>query len=64
MGSLAGKKSFVPTAIGSNQDSTAEAAPGRMSFTSTVPASVPSVFHSSRPTVPSLAQKKTWRPSA
>ena len=29
-----------------------------MSFTITVPASVPSLFHSSRPCTPSLAAKK------
>jgi hypothetical protein len=31
------------------------AAPGRTSFTSTVPASVPSLFHSSKPCAPSSA---------
>ena len=34
-------------------------APGLMSLTMTVPASVPSLFHSSRPWVPSLAVKNS-----
>ena len=35
------------------------AAPGLMSFTSTVPASVPSLFHSSLPLLPSSAEKNS-----
>ena len=39
------------------------AAPGAMSFTMTVPLREPSVFHSSVPCVPSLAEKKKVLPS-
>ena len=37
--------------------------PGRMSFTSTVPADVPSLFHGSRPLVGSLAVKYSVPPA-
>ena len=37
--------------------------PGLMSLTSTVPAAVPSLFHSSAPAVPSVALKKTAPPT-
>src|SRR5687768_12972723 len=37
---------------------------GLMFLTRTVPASVPSDFHSSRPRVPSLAEKNTMSPRA
>ncbi len=37
---------------------------GLMSLTCTVPASVPSDFHSSEPETPSSAEKKTVSPSA
>ena len=36
--------------------------PVRMSFTNTVPVAVPSLFHNSRPLVPSSAEKKSVPP--
>ena len=41
------------------EEGRSSARPGRMSSTSTVPAAVPSLFHSSTPVVPSLAVKKS-----
>src|SRR6185369_694345 len=38
-------------------------APGRMSLTTTVPAAVPSVFHSSRPVPAVVAEKKATPPA-
>jgi hypothetical protein len=65
MPSLAWKNSVVPTAVscGTLLAGTDEVGPTLMSLTSTVPAAVPSVFHSSVPVVPSLAVKNRVSPT-
>jgi ELWxxDGT repeat protein len=51
------KKSVPPTSV--RLTGFEEAEPGAMSFSCTVPAPAPSLFHSSTPVVPSLAVKKS-----
>src|SRR5919199_3644597 len=59
---LAANSSELPKAVRAVGDELP--APERMSLTCTVPAAVPSVFHSSVPVVVSLAAKNTLAPRA